>query len=132
MTGGGSVLSGSTKVTHGFELHCNVNALPNNLEINWGSKPENNFHLTNLTSATCTDDPKIDSGHPRAPFDTYVGAGTGTLNNKTGYNAVWTLTDAGEPGKNDTFSLTIYKTGNSTPIISFTDLKLSVGNQQAH
>src|SRR5438445_11297494 len=63
MTGGGSVFtSDGTRVTHGFELHCDANKAPNNLEINWG--PGNRFHLENLVSADCYYDPSM---NPSAP-----------------------------------------------------------------
>jgi len=131
MTGGGSILSGNTKITHGFELHCNITAMPNRLEINWGTKPENNFHLTALTSVRCFDDPNINPGHPTSSFDTYVGTGTGTLNNKAGYTASWTFTDAGEPGKSDTVIFTI-SDSHGTVYSVVNPIKLSVGNQQSH
>ena len=46
MTGGGSVLG--SRVTHGFELHCNVTQTPNRLQVNWAG---NRFHLEPLTRA---------------------------------------------------------------------------------
>src|SRR6266436_4256275 len=58
MTGGGSVFeTDGTRVTHGFELHCDVADVPNNLEINWG--PGDRFHLETLVSASCFTDPNI-------------------------------------------------------------------------
>ncbi|PYQ67730.1 MAG: hypothetical protein DMF54_03455, partial [Acidobacteria bacterium] len=76
MTGGGSVFTKANgRVTHGFELHCDPEVGPNNLEINWG--PGNHFHLEDLTSAVCTDDPNIAPPPPPAGFDTYNGTGTG-------------------------------------------------------
>ena len=56
MTGGGR-LATNMIVTHGFELHCDVNDLPNNLQINWGG---NRFHLEVLLKGFCVDDPAID------------------------------------------------------------------------
>ena len=53
MTGGGSVFTtDGERVTHGFEIHCDLRE-PNNIEVNWA--PKNNFHLTELTGALCTD-----------------------------------------------------------------------------
>lgn len=129
MTGGGSVFtSAGVRVTHGFEIHCDVADLPNNLEINWA--PANDFHLENLVTAFCFEDPNINQGHPAAPFNTYVGSGTGKLNGVSGASATWTFTDAGEPGKNDTATITIKDPGGNTVLT--VSGKLDSGNQQAH
>jgi hypothetical protein len=132
MTGGGSVIdptgTPSTRVTHGFELNCDVSKTPNNLEVNWGKG--NNFHLTSLTSATCTDDPNITPNPPAAGFDTYHGIGTGTLNGVAGAAIDFTFTDAGEPGKNDHATIVI-KDSSSTIVLSVSG-NLQNGNQQAH
>jgi hypothetical protein len=133
MTGGGSVFTvAGLRVTHGFELHCDINDLPNNLEINWGIG--NNFHLDELTSATCTDEPGLDPPPPDAGFDTYVGTGTGSCNGEPGATITFTLTDAGEPGggkdaPNDTATFNIICSDGTTLTVSG-DLKK--GNQQAH
>ena len=133
MTGGGSVFTvGGVRVTHGFELHCNINDLPNNLEINWAKG--NNFHLDELTSATCTDEPGLDPPPPDAGFDTYIGTGTGTCNGVPGATIEFTLTDAGEPGggkdaPNDTATFLITCSDGLTLTVSG-DIKK--GNQQAH
>ena len=39
--------------------------------INWGNG--NKFHLDNLRSAFCYDDPSIDPGQPPANFNSYWG-----------------------------------------------------------
>jgi hypothetical protein len=123
MTGGGSVFTAKgIRVTHGFEIHCDVADVPNRLEINWDGG--NNFHLETLTSAFCFTDPKINSGHPNAPFNTYIGARSGKLNGVAGADAAWTFTDAGEPGKNDMATITI----TVLTVSGFLDK----GNQQAH
>ena len=133
MTGGGSVFTvAGLRVTHGFELHCDITALPNNLEINWAKG--NNFHLDELTSATCTDEPGLDPPPPDAGFDTFVGTGTGSCNGVAGATIAFTLTDAGEPGggkdaPNDTATFLITCPGGLTLSVSG-DLKK--GNQQAH
>lgn len=128
MTGGGSVFTaGGVRVTHGFELHCDASKLPNNLEVNWG---KNKFHLEKLTSAVCSDDPSITPNPPVAGFDTYKGKGTGRYNGVAGATAEWTFTDAGEPGKNDTATLTI-KDVSSVVVLTVSG-NLKVGNQQAH
>jgi len=132
MTGGGSIFTPiggvSTRVTHGFELHCNKNDNPNRLEINWSANGvENNFHLLNLTSASCTDDPAIAPPPPNADFDTYVGTGTGTCNGLPA-SITFRLTDAGEPGTSDTAQYAI--SGGCS--LSTAILPLTFGNQQAH
>ena len=127
MTGGGSVFAGATRVTHGFEFHCNAAELPNNLEVNWG---KNKFHMTNLGTAACSNDPNISEGSPVAGFDTYKGVGTGKLNGVSGAKAEWTFTDAGEPGKNDYVSLKIMDANNNV-VLSVTG-NLKVGNHQSH
>jgi hypothetical protein len=139
MTGGGWVLQtadfatatvpAGVKISHGFELYCGVAAKKraNNLEVNWSSvtnaksnnKSENAFHMNNLLSVTCdgvaTTGPKNDLGGdpdvPNAPFNRYIGSGTGNLNKgKPGtHYAEWVLVDNGEPGSFDTFSLTVWK-----------------------
>jgi hypothetical protein len=128
MTGGGSVFaSNGTRVTHGFELHCDASKGPNNLQVNWGKG--NRFHLESLTSASCSDDPNIAENPPAAGFDTYKGEGTGRYNGVSGATAKWTFTDAGEPGKND-LATTEIKVG-STTVLSVSG-NLNSGNQQAH
>jgi hypothetical protein len=126
MTGGGSIFEadGTTRVTHGFELHCDPSNTPNTLEINWDGG--NNFHLDTLLTANCTDDPSIQPQPPAAPFDTFVGTGVGTCNGQPALIS-FTLTDAGEPGTNDFASYTI-SGGCSLTASGFLDK----GNQQAH
>ena len=128
MTGGGSVFeTDGTRVTHGFELHCDVADVPNRLEINW---PAHRFHLETLTSAFCFQDPSINAAHPTNIFNTYVGIGTGLLGGAPGATAMWTFTDAGEPGTNDKATITIKDAlGNVVLTVSG---NLDSGNQQAH
>ena len=128
MTGGGSVIAGFGRVTHGFELHCTPDDGANNLEVNWGNG--NRFHLTSLTSASCTDDAAIVPNPPSADFDTFTGAGSGAYNGTAGATVAFTFTDAGEPGKNDTATLTI-KDSNNAVVLTVAG-KLNRGNQQAH
>ena len=66
------------KITHGFELHCDADNEPNNLQVNWEDADEkHNPHLLDLTSARCTDsDPNECLECPvEAGFDTYKGEG---------------------------------------------------------
>ncbi|MDQ5857987.1 MAG: hypothetical protein M3542_06895 [Acidobacteriota bacterium] len=130
MTGGGSVFDGANRITHGFELHCDVEVGPNNLQINWGRG--NRFHLTELLTATCTDDSTIDQRPPgHSTFDTYVGTGTGLCNGVEGALIEFTFTDYGEPGKLDTVDIAI--TGCPTGVDDLTvSGPLKKGNHQAH
>jgi len=136
MTGGGSVFErDGTRVTHGFELHCDINSLPNRLEVNWpgdgkGKKAENNFHLEFLTAAVCTNNPLLHAEQPNNTWNTYTGSGTGKLNGENGATATWVLTDDGEPGKRDTMTITIKDPqGNIVLVVTG---NLQNGNQQAH
>jgi hypothetical protein len=124
MTGGGKVVR--TSVTHGLSLNCDQTKSPNNLEVNW--KQGNKFHLTTLTSAACSNDPAISEGRPIAGFDTYRGTGTGTYNGSPGATAEWVITDAGEPGDNDTFHIKITDAGGNVVLDVTGKIK---GNHQA-
>jgi len=129
MTGGGSIFTkAGGRVTHGFELHCDPEIGPNNLEINWG--PGNHFHLEELLTAVCTDDPAIVPRPPSADFDTFNGTGTGTCNGVEGATITFVLTDAGEPGKLDFASFEI--TGCPGGLTLSVSGNLNKGNQQAH
>jgi len=72
MTGGGAIIDGDLRVTHGFHVNCTVGDGPQRLEINWDG---NRFHLDHLNSAFCSNDPSINSGPPSAGFNTFVGSG---------------------------------------------------------
>ena len=134
MTGGGSVFTiDDVRVTRGFEIHCDLRE-PNNLEVNWPGA--NNFHLTKLTSASCTDSPAVTQEPPVAPFDTFTGTGTGLLNNKPGARIEFVFVDAGEPGVLDTASMKIYDANNNLVLDVTGDPNvpgyLDNGNIQAH
>jgi len=131
MTGGGKFDCGEAAfdVTHGFELHCDPRDVPNNLEINW---PDNRFHLTTLTDATCINDPSFSPNPPAAPFNTYVGEGTGKLNGVSGAEVYFTMTDHGEPGVGrDTIKVKIVDAAGNT-VLDCPTVTLEGGNQQAH
>ena len=129
MTGGGSFFDNGTRFTHGFELHCDPNHLPNNLQINWRGS-SNSFHLATLTSVVCTDDPALDPLPRPAPFDTYVGTGVGSLNGVPGATISFTFTDDGEGGSADLADVSIVPPGGGTPIVASSTLRS--GNHQAH
>ena len=132
MTGGGSVFTAANvRVTHGFTLQCDASAGPNNLQVNWGQgRDGNRFHLEELTAAVCTDDSAIDPAPPEAGFDTYLGIGTGRWNNQSGATIVWTFTDAGQPGVNDTATIRIWD-ADGTLVLEVSGT-LDKGNHQAH
>jgi hypothetical protein len=132
-------------VSHEFVLHCDINARPNRLRVNWRAKDDDydrgrghadhgktmHFHLMNLEQVRCYDDPAIDTGKPKANFDTYEGEGIGTLDGKPGYGAEWVLTDAGDPGrKNDTASILI-KDGDGNVVLDVS-VQLISGNHRAY
>jgi hypothetical protein len=127
MTGGGPVVDDNYgRVTHGFELHCDANRTPNNLQVNWGRG--NRFHLTDLTSVSCTDDPAISPNPPPSTSDTIVGTGTGRYNNVDGATVEFTFTDAGEPGSGDKFRIKIMV--GATTVLDVPLSLLTGGNHQ--
>jgi hypothetical protein len=120
-TGGGSIFTDAgVRVTHGFELHCDARTKPNNLEINWASS---RFHLDSLTTAVCSVNP--DTG-----IATLIGTGTGSYNGAAGATIEFTITDAGEPGRSDFFSVLITESGGS--VVLSASGTLTFGNQQYH
>ena len=127
MTGGGSVFTvDGARVTRGFQIHCDLRE-PNNLEVNWPGG--NNFHLTELTGALCTDTPAVEEP-PSAPFDTFDGQGVGKLNNKPGARIEFTFVDKGEPGDQDTALIRIFDPSNNQ-VLEVSGL-VDRGNVQAH
>jgi hypothetical protein len=128
MTGGGSVFTtADERVTHGFELHCTASDLPNSLEVNW---PGHVFHLSTLTAAFCFNNPAIKDSHPTSTFNAQVASGSGDLDGVPGATVVVTFSDAGEPGRKDTASLSVKDAGGTT-VLSVSG-NLTEGNQQAH
>jgi hypothetical protein len=128
MTGGGSIFTADdTRVTHGFELHCDTTIGPNNLEVNWD---KNRFHLELVTAMTCYDDPALNPLPRPAPFDTMIGQGLGRFNGVSGYHISFKFTDNGEPGMTDLATIEIRDPlGN---LVLFVSGNLHNGNQQAH
>lgn len=120
MTGSGSTKDGAV---HGVRLACGDSAGPSNLQVESGKM---HFHLEAVTAVRCTDQPRISPGAPGAPFDTVEGSGTGRCNGGVA-TATWKLTDAGEPGRNDTLSITV-----SGSCSFSTAGALRQGNHQAH
>ena len=69
--------------------------------------------------------------HPAAPFNTITGTGTGNYDGVAGATVSFTITDQGEPGKNDTLKITI-NTANGQIVLDAPTTSLTFGNQQAH
>jgi hypothetical protein len=127
-TGGGSINPTTQRVTHGFELHCSVNALPNNLEVNWPEATHVRFHLEALTSVTCGTQNGSCSANGSVPFIT--GTGTGKFDGVSGATIAFTFTDAGEPGVDDFASYVINDAGGTNQLTASGCLQF--GNQQFH
>jgi hypothetical protein len=126
MTGGGSVFKiDGTRVTRGFEIHCDLRE-PNNIQVNW---PGNRFHMTDLTGAVCIDT-AVDQLPRSAPFDTFQGEGTGKLNGEEGARIEFVFVDAGEPGRDDTAEIRIFDQDDNE--VLFVSGNLDRGNMQAH
>jgi len=127
-TGGGNTIQvGDYKITKGLTIHCDL-LLSNNLEINWLA---NNFHLLEHLETIACLDTAVEQKPPAAPLDTLIGRGTGKFNNVDGYSIVFTLIDAGEPGRDDMMAFTITAPDGST-VIDVPLQNLTGGNLQAH
>lgn len=83
--------------------------------------------MTKITSPVFIDDPAINPGKPTAKFDTAIAEGIGRLKGVDGVRFRAVITDAGEPGRADTFSIT-FPDGQSAGISGL----LIGGNHQAH
>jgi hypothetical protein len=134
-TGGGNLtgmtgpdLMSVTKVTHGFQVHCDAGDRPNNIEINWDRG--NHFHLTTMLTAACTDNPGIFPEGPAAGCDTITGTGTGRYNGVEGATLEFMFSDAGEPGVNDGIMVRIKDVDGAVVLEASTTL--THGNHQAH
>jgi uncharacterized repeat protein (TIGR01451 family) len=129
MTGGGTIITiDNVRVTFGFTLHCDTCEDPNNIQVNWGKG--NKFHLEQIITASCIDDPSIEPNPPDAAFDTNEGTGIGRYNGVDGATIEWIFTDAGEPGKNDTVRI-IIKDAEDRLVLEVAG-NLKGGNNQAH
>ena len=141
MTGGGRVDTGEVEepkgngkgkpkaihTSHGFELVVNSDgSFSGNLQYNHHGTGDK-FHVKDFTSIIFTDDPALDPGNPEAKFDTAHVSGTGKLNGVEGIAFTAVITDDGEPGRRDTFTITF--PGGDSPDLSGV---LNQGNHQAH
>lgn len=133
MTGGGNITNGGRGrnaelfSTHGFIIRCDASfaRFQYNDHLNGG-----NFHLEDVTSVDCSDAAGINPHPPRADFDTLTMVGTGRWNGVSGATVVVTMTDTGQPAREDNLDITVWdKDGN---IVSDRQGNLTVGNHQAH
>jgi hypothetical protein len=133
-TGGPNAIEiGGAKVTTGLQIHCHPKDPSVNFEINWGGGE--NFHLTDVTTVSCFDSPTVTPQPPKAPVDTIVDTGFGTLNGLAGFTIEFTLVDSGEPDnkRTDQMRILIYTTGNPADVKLNVPLQnISAGNIQAH
>jgi hypothetical protein len=143
MTGGGSIFDandetvygGETRFTHGFVIHCDPRN-SDNMQVN-DHETGQMFHLGEITSANCLDDPSITPNPPDAFFDTYRGEGTGRCKQPDRpCNIRWVFTDGGEPGGcvRDTAFIEVREgstVGVGAIVFSVTG-DVDCGNHQAH
>jgi hypothetical protein len=137
MTGGARLLATTpvgAESQISVTIHCNKDVKPNRMEVNWkdpATGKEHRFHMTLMTSASCSDDPTITPNPPDAPFDTHDGTGDGRLDGVLGATAEWRLQDAGEPNKAvDRGRITIKNASNAT-VLQASGMTLD-GDWQAH
>lgn len=109
MVGQGTLTSAAGTVHIALSLSCQAGQGPKNLQVMVGP---HHFKLDQLTTSGCTNDPAIDPGAPATVFDTLAGTGSGKYDNVTGYQASFTLKDAGEPGTSDSVHIVITNAQN--------------------
>ena len=130
MTGQGTIDSAAYGRSHHVFRNsvCNADRFPD-LMVWWG---DSRFVLKSYSSPLrCLDTP-ADEGQPRAGFDTIAGQGTGTLNGVDGATATFRFTDAGEPGRGDTATITIMNANGDVVFQLENAPILAGGNHQAH
>jgi hypothetical protein len=125
MTGEG-VVAGPGAFVIATAMRCDASVRGNDLLLIAGLGRV--FLLRELTSVACVDDPAVDPGQRNASFDTMISSGTGLLNGAPATIEI-RLTDAGEPGRNDTVTFSV-RQGAAT-ILSGSG-RLTFGNLQAH
>jgi hypothetical protein len=136
MTGGASLLAvvpvGAEPQISGI-TYCDKSVRPNRLEVNWkdAAGKEQRFHLTEMTSASCSDDPTITPNPPDADFDTHDGQGTGRYNGAAGATATWRRQDAGEKGAGFDRGRIEIKDAGGNVVLDAAGITLD-GNWQAH
>ncbi|HEX5617343.1 MAG TPA: Ig-like domain-containing protein, partial [Solirubrobacteraceae bacterium] len=126
LTGGGWLRTDDGKSHHQVHLACTA-AEGGTLRID---APAGRFVLEHVDFALCVDDPALDSGGPRAGWEIHRGSGTGSFNGAGGYTIEWVLTDEGEPGRSDGWSIVVRDPVGR--IVLSEDGSLDGGNHQAH
>jgi hypothetical protein len=126
LTGGGWLSTDDGKSHHQIHLGCTA-AEGGTLRIN---APAGRFVLEHVDFALCVDDAALDSSGPRAGWEIHRGSGTGSFNGAGGYTIEWVLTDEGEPGRSDGWSIVVRDAGGA--IVLSEDGSLDGGNHQAH
>jgi hypothetical protein len=130
MTGAGTVHSVYGRSHHVFRNSvCMEDRFPD-LKVQWDGG--NRFDLTSYSTPLRCVDTAADEGQPKAGFDTIVGQGGGVLNGVSGATARFSFTDAGEPGVDDTATITIADRDGNV-VFQITNAKITDGgNHQAH
>ena len=97
--------------------------------LNW---PGNKWHLSKpITDAVCQDNIPTPQP-PRAPFDTFIGEGLGTLNGVAGAKVEFTFIDDGEgPTSNDQAQIKVFAPGGAL-VLNVLLQSAAKGNIQAH
>ena len=110
----------NTKFT--FDVHCNPLVGTNQFKLHWGKKHAHSFRLQLLTSASCEPESE--------PLHSHRGWALGQLDGSPGAKVHWTLTDEGEPGRNDTVSIDVFDPDNQ--LVHHAEGKITDANIQAH
>ena len=126
LTGGGWLRTGGGKSHHQVHLACTA-AGGGTLRIN---APAGRFVLEHVDYALCVDDPALRPGGPKAGWEIHRGSGTGRFDGAGGYTIDWTLTDEGEPGRSDGWSVVVRNAAGV--VVLSEDGSLGGGNHQAH
>ena len=126
LTGGGWLRTDGGKSHHQVQLGCTA-AEGGELRV---KAPAGTFRLEHVDYALCVDDPALDSGGPAAGWEVHRGSGSGTFDGAGGYTTEWTLTDEGEPGRSDSWSIVVRDAAGL--VVLSEDGSLDGGNHQAH
>jgi hypothetical protein len=126
LTGGGWIRTAGGKSHHQVHLACTA-ADGGTLRIN---APAGRFRLEHVDNALCVDDPGLNPGGPKAGWEIHRGSGIGSFDGASGYTIEWTLTDEGEPGRSDGWSVVVRDP--SGRVVLSEDSSLDGGNHQAH
>ena len=126
LTGGGWLRTGGGKSHHQIQLACTA-AEGGRLRID---APAGRFVLEHVDFALCVDDPALRPGGPKAGWEIHRGSGTGRFDGAGGYTIEWTLTDQGEPGRSDRWSVVVRDAAGVVVLLE--DGSLQGGNHQAH